>query len=399
MPATGGYAAGLPVDGTQWSYGIETEWGILPVTQFRELRSTSSGMRGSKTRQRPNEIRRGRDSTAAITTQETAGGPLAFALSYGTYDDLLASVLGNDWSPTLTIAGVAGDISAVAAGNRITSTTVGKFTDVRVGQWIRTLGFTLSGGRNNALLYVASKPDNLTLAVTGAVLVDETPAGAVAQIRGSQVTNGVMFQSLHMQHQVGPNIYFRYPGTYPSAFTLTGGIGQFLNGSFTLASRQELDFATNASTGPIIPAPSGRVHDSVGAFRGIFLDGQPFPADVSSFTVNISNEGAAPQYAMGSSAAVGMLPGTHLGGAQIETYFGDLVLYRRFLSEALGSIAFATADADDNIYVIGLPASTVMNPDRTVSGPGTAIMSRFELEAGPHPTLGSTVTIDRLPAV
>lgn len=397
MPATGGYAAGLPVDGTQWSYGIETEWGILPVTQFRELRSTSSGMRGSKTRQRPNEIRRGRDSTAAITTQETAGGPLAFALSYGTYDDLLASVLGNDWSPTLTIAGVAGDISAIAAGNRITSTTVGKFTDVRVGQWIRTLGFSTPG--NNALLYVAAKPDNLTLSVTGAVLANETPAGAAAQIRGSQVANGAMFQSLSLQHQVGPSLYFRYPGTYPSAFTLTGGVGQFLSGSFTLASKREISATENASTGPIVPAPAGRVHDSVGAFRGIYLDGVKFPADVSSFTINISNEGAAPQYAMGDSAAVGMLPGTHLGSGQIETYFSDLALYQRFLSEALGSVAFATGDPDGNTYVITLPAATIMNPDRTVSGPGTAIMSRFELEGGPHPTLGSTVTIDRLPAV
>ena len=397
MPATAGYAAGLPVDGTQWSYAIETNWGELPVAQFRELRSTSSGMRGSKTRQRPNEIRRGRDSTAAITTQETAGGPLAFALSYGTYDDLLASVLGGDWSPTLTLAGVAGDISAVAAGNQITSTTVGKFTDVRVGQWIRTLGFSTPG--NNALLYVQQKQDNQTLNVTGATLASETPAGTAAQIRGSQVANGAMFQSVFMQHLLGPGLYFLYPGTYPSAFTLTGGVGQFLNGSFTLASKRELSATGSASTGPIIPAPSGRVHDSVGAFKGIYLDGNPFPAFVSSFTINLSNEGAAPQYAMGDSAAVGMLPGTHLGGGQIETYFSDLVLYQRFLSEALGSIAFATADPDGNTYIITLPAATVMNPDRTISGPATAIMARFDLEGGPHPTLGSTVTIDRLPAV
>jgi len=398
MPATTGFQAGVEANATQYSYGVEAIWGTAPATTFQAIRSTSESLSGSKRRDRPSEINTSREASAAVTTQEQAGGSISFALSYGTYDDCLSVLLGSDWQAAQAIAGIAGDITItnVSATRATLSSSLGtKYANIALGQWIRTLGFT--NAANNDIWYVSTKASNSNLTIdkitTGAP-VTETPAGTAAQVRAQVIQNGAQFKSLFVQQKLASNLWLRYPGTYISRGTLSGGVGQFLSGTFELLAQQELNATTDASTGGITAAPTGRVHDPVGAFAGVFLNQAALGSVVDSFSITVENSGAALEFGMGSAAAQGMLAGTLMVSGSLKIYFRDFTLYTRAKNETAGNLAIVTKDAAGAAYVITLPNSLLINPKVEAGGPGQAVMATFDIEGSPGPF----IQIDKLPA-
>lgn len=400
MPATTGYQAGIETNVTQMSYGVETVWGTLPAVAFQALRITSESLSGTKTRQRPAEINATREATAGVTTQETAAGDINFALSYATYDDFLSVALGNDWQTPQVIAGIAGDITLTnisASSATLSSTLASKYTTITVGQWIRLLGFT--NATNNGFFRVTAKASNqsLTVATPGGATVTETPAGTAAQVRASTIANGTQFKSLYIQNKFASNLWLRYPGCFVSYMTLSGGVGQFLNGRATVLSQSETSSTTDASTGAVTAAPSGRVHDPVGGFYGVLLNNALIAATVDSFAVNITNTGAAAQYGMGSASSAGVMMGTMEVTGTMRCYFKDFTLYTLFKNETLSSLSFITRDPAGQAYAITIPQAVILNPKIDAGGPGQAVMSSFDIEGNPQ-AAGGSIIIDRLAA-
>jgi hypothetical protein len=400
MPATTGYQAGIATNDTSISYGVETVWGTLPAVQFQALRITSETLSGTKTRQRPTEINSTRESTASVTTQEAAGGDINFALSYGTYDDFLSVVLGNDWQTLQSIAGIAGDITLTnltASSATLSSTLSTKYANISVGQWIRLLGFT--NATNNGFFRVTAKASNqsLTVATPGGATVTETPTGTLAQVRASTIMNGIQFKSLYLQNKFSSSMFLRYPGCFVTVTSLTGGVGQFLSGRVSVLAQQELKATIDASTGAVLAAPSGRIHDPVGGFYGVLWNNALVAATVDSFTVTMTNTGAASQYGMGSASAAGMLPGTMEVTGTVRMYFKDFTYYDIFKAETLGSLSFITRDPAGQAYAITVASATLMNPKIDAGGPGQSVMASFDVEGNPQ-SGGGTIILDRLAA-
>ena len=387
--ATTGYQAGLEANDVQLSYGLEAVWGEAPATAFQAIRYTGEGFAGSKTRQRPNEINESGQASAAVTTEEKADASVNFALSYGTYDDLLAGMLNGDWSSNLNITGT--DIAATETG--LTSATANKFQNVRIGQWVKLAGFATA--ENNGFRRVTAKAGNdVTLA--GGMTVEA--AGAAVTIKGSVLTNGTTFQSFFFQKRFSPNMYLTYPGTYLTGGTLNAGRGQFMQGDFKGAAQSEQKAVSNSSTGAVLAAPTGRVHDTVAGFQALQLNDAIVPAVVDSFSVSITKEGASAQFGLGAAAAQGMTRGTFTLSGSMRTYFKNFTLYDLFRSEALGVLSYRTLDAAGNAYILTIPAAAIMNPKIVAGGPGQPVMAEFQLEGNPSPTLGYTFQIDRLAA-
>lgn len=394
MPATAAYAAGLEANNAQISYAPEATWGQAPATTFQAIRFTGETLTGTKTRTRPQEINGTREAAAAVTTQESAGGQINFALSYGTYDDLLASALGADWQAFQVIAGVAADVAFTGPSKILISTTAGKYANINVGQFVRQLGFT--NPANNGIFKVIQKvsPQQIQLS-SAANCVTETPTGTLAQLRASAITNGILFKSLYLQERFASAVWLAYPGAYVTAFTLTGGIGQYLSGSFTVAAKSQSKAVADASTGGILAAPSGRVHDPVGNFVGTWWNGVPIAAVVESFTVTGTNDGAAADYGLGSPLAAGMRGGTMLVSGKLKLYFKDFVYYDLFKAETAGALDIITSDAAGNTYVIGITNANLMNPLIQAGGVNQPVMAEFDIEGNPA-TGGGTIRIDRL---
>lgn len=94
---TAGYAAGAATNDTVVSYALEPTFGVAPAATYQFLRLTGESFRPRKTRARPDEINPRAEVSQAVTTQEACSGTLSGALSTGTYDGLLAGVMGNDF--------------------------------------------------------------------------------------------------------------------------------------------------------------------------------------------------------------------------------------------------------------------------------------------------------------
>lgn len=397
MPATTGYQAGYETSGTQLSYGVESVWGTKPATTFQAIRYTGESLSGSKNRDRPNEINATREVSAAVTTKEGAGGAINFALSYGTYDDFLSVLLGNDWGAAVVIAGIAADVTItnVSATQATLSSTLGtKYSNIVQGQWIRLLGFTNAG--NNNIMKVAVKVSNssLTLTTPFAASVTETPAAALAQVRGGTLANGVQFKSLFIQQKFAPTVWLNYAGAFIASGTLSGGVGQFLSGTFNTLAASEVSAVLDQSTGGILPAPTGRVHDPAGSFVGVLWADALVAAKVDSFSLQISNDGAALEYALGAAAGVGVMAGTLSVSGSLKLFFRDFVQYALYKAETSGNLSIVTKDPSGNAYVITLPSAFLMNPKIEAGGPGQAVYAAFDIEGSP----GGMVQIDRLPS-
>lgn len=405
MPATSGYNAGIQVNDTQLSYGVETTWAggatnTPPAVAFKAIRYMSETLSGSKTRTRPQEISNTWESQTAVTTQEQAAGAINAALSFNTFDDWFASGLNGLWGAAVNISGTSGNLqmSATTAGvSTLTASTGTPFNTGMIGTYVRTLGFTSSGGQNNQVFYVQNATTSaLTLvSLGGLTTVSETPPGSAAQVRGGNLINSNQFTSLFVQQKLASNLFFRYPGLDVSGFTISGQVGQMLTVNFDCIAQQELTATTDASTGAVTAAPSGTVANPVGNFQGIYLNNAALGSVCDQFSLQVKSNGAAAQYGLGSSAAAGVLPGTLEVSGSFRILFKDFTLYQNFKSETAGRITIVAGDGAGNKYAFQLPNATIVNPQVSAGGVGQAVLATFNIEGNPQAG-GGTLSIDRM---
>lgn len=395
MAATTGFEAGIQANDVLMSYGIESTWGTAPDSAFQAIRFTSEDLSGTKTRARPQEINTTQEVSAAVTTQETASGQVAFALSYGTYDGFISVLMRNDWQATQSIAGIAGDITITSGTKVLSSTLASKFTAISQGQWIKLSGFTNAG--NNGYWFVETKTDDKTLVLSGTgTITTETPAGTVANVQASTLLNGTQFKSLFIQKKLSASLYLTYPGSFVSQGTISGAVGQFLNGSFQILAKSETSATSGSDNGTVTAAPTGTVNNPVGNFVGVLLD-EASIGSVDQFTVQIAANGAAQDFAMGSASAAGIRPGQIMVSGSFRTYFADFTLYTKFTNETAGRLAFISEDGAGNAYVITVPSATLMNPKIVAGGVNQPVYAQFNIEGNPMST-GGSIRFDRLAA-
>ncbi|WP_419900776.1 phage tail tube protein [Roseomonas sp. USHLN139] len=398
MPSVTGGQAAVETSDVLLSFGEETAWGTKPNTAFQALRITGESLTGQKQRGRASEITKVKQRAKGFTNQESAGGGINLALSFGTFDSLFAAVMGNDWSTPLAINGASADISTVAAGNKLTSTTANKFSAIVVGQWIRLLGFTANGGANNGFARVIAKTSNQDITLAGKTVTDETPTGTNAKIRGSMLVNDNQTQSRFLQKQLGTAGFLHYPGSIISGASLTGGVGNAFTGSFQAICQDEVRSAVNGSTGAVLDAPTGGFHDPVGNFGGVWLDDAPLQANVQSTSVNMTREGAEMDYAMGSPKAVGARWGMFGVDGDATLFFKDFDLWTRAKAETQGRFAFLTRDDAGNGYIFEHLGAILLNPQVVAGGPGQAVAVQYTIEGNPSgDAVNRTFAIHRLP--
>ncbi|MBC9178568.1 phage tail tube protein [Pseudoroseomonas ludipueritiae] len=378
------------------SYGVETNWGQKPAGNLKMLRITGESLTGQKQRNRPSEITRVRQVAKSVTQQKSAQGGFNFALSFDTFNDIFAALLGSTWTAPLAIDGVGGDITAVAAGNKLTSTTANKFQAVQVGQWIRLMGFSANGGANNGFARVSAKTSATDITLAGKVLVNETPTGTAAKIRGSMLRNDNEMQSIYFQKQTGTVGGLIYPGALITGASLQGGVGNNFTGSFNVLAKDQVQSDTMANA---TDAPTGGFHDAVANFGGCWLDDTPMNAALQNVSLELSREGAAMDYAMGSAGAAGGRWGQLQSGGQLAFLFKDYDLYKgRFDTEQQGRLAWATADDAGNAYIVEQLGATLMNPQIQAGGPNQAVVASYTVEGNPsQDAINRTIAIHRLP--
>lgn len=390
------FNAGIDTSDIDLSYAEEVSWGVLPAVAFTALRVLSESLSETKERTRPAEIRNTGDMAHGITTQVSAGGDVAFGVSYNTYHDLLEGMVNGSWTTPLAINGVAADISLATAGT-ITSSTVGKFTSIVVGQWIQFSGSAVAA--NNTYYRVTAKAGD-TLTVSPAPAANDTPTGTNAAIRGTMLRNGVDIHTYWMQKRLAAALFLNYAGAYVTGGNLSAELGGFFEGSMTVLAKSEEKGTVNSSTGAVTAAPTGQVISTVNGIQSLIV-GDAVSEVITSITIDITKEGARGQYGLGSPDAQGMGRGSLMVNGGLEVYFSSFDLYDRYVSEADTLVSFRALDSDGAGYIITLPAVVLLNPQIVAGGPDTDLTAQFEMEANPASDGvydGTTIQIDSFPA-
>jgi Phage tail tube protein len=207
------------------------------------------------------------------------------------------------------------------------------------------------------------------------------------------LNNGAAFESLYLQKQLASNLWLRYPGAFVTSASIGAAQGGFVTVSFNILAQNEVNQTTDAGTGAQTAAPTGKIVNTVSMTSAISLGGAGL-TKVESFSLDISNEGAAQQFAMGSTAAAGMLPGVFTVNGRLRVFFSDFTLYTRYTAETEGAFTFTFTDANTS-YVFLLHNCVVMNPSIVAGGPGQSVMADFTIEGRKDPVTGKTLRITR----
>jgi hypothetical protein len=205
--------------------------------------------------------------------------------------------------------------------------------------------------------------------------------------------NGTVFQSLYLQKQLGTGLFLRYPGAFVTGASIAAAVGGFVTCNFNVAAQTEAKSTAEASTGAAIGAPTGKVINTVSMTSLIQVGGVSAGA-VESMSLDITNDGANPQFAIGSYLAAGMLPGVFTCSGKLRIYFKDFVLYDRFIAETEGPFSFKLTDGGTS-YLFELLNSVIMNPRIVLGGPGQAVMCECDIEGRKDPVTGRMLRLTR----
>lgn len=409
-----GFNAGLDSSDVIVRYGEEVVWDTVPAIAFQEIRLTGESFSEQKTRTRPEEIKADGFVSHALTTQVQASGGLNFALSYGTYDDLMAGLLNGTWTADLTINSVAttGIITAYdGATTALPNLTGAGFTfgddqgdAVVAGSWIRASGFGDATDGIYRVTAVDTTNNEVQVSQTagnGGNIVDQSASsGAEVFIQGSTLRNGVAFRSFYVEKQLAAALFLFYSGSYISDGNLNAQVGGFLEGTFNFLSASETSGTSSASTGGPVAAPTGRVIDTVAGFSQLEQNDTAIAAVVQGINWTVTKNNARAQYGLGAAEAQGMARGTIDVSGTMSVYFTDFTLYALYKAETDQIISFAALDNLGEGYIFTLPGVTLMNPTIVAGGPDTDIVSEFQLEGneGTGDYAGVIFQIDKIPA-
>jgi len=414
------FNAGLDSSDVIVRYGEEVIWDTVPAIAFQEVRLTGESFSEQKTRTRPEEIKADGFVSHALTTQVQATGGLNFALSFGTYDDLLGGLLNSDFAGPLTIQStVTTGVITVhelgttpltnLGGSGFACNEAGIFDNVIAGSWVRVSGYATNPTNNGLFRVTAVDGPNIEIQVSetagagGANLIDaEVSTGSEVNIQGDNLRNNVNFRSYFFEKQLSANLFLVYSGSYISDGNLTAQVGGFLEGTFNFLCASEDLGATGGTatsgTGPAVAAPAGRVIDTVAGFSQLEQNDVAISAVVQGISWTVTKNNARAQYGLGAANAQGMARGTIDVSGTMSVYFTDFTLYNLYKAETDQIISFAALDDTGDGYIFTLPGATLMNPTIVAGGPDTDIVSDFELEGneGTGDFVGVIMQIDKV---
>lgn len=380
----------------------ETVWGTTPATPaLQEMRYTGESLENSISTEKSKEIRSDRMLSDLQVVDSSPSGSFDFEMSASTFDLLIESALMGSWSAQLAIAGVAGDISTTTATGaaNLSSTTAGKFTNVKLGQYVRLSGFTSAV---NGFYQVIDKIDNQSLELFPVPGAAETPAGTAAKVDGSMLRNGVTEQSYTLIKEFNDTTVqtFRiFRGMRVTGMSLNMSTGSLLTGSFNFIGKSQEDTETAIVGATRVPTTSTEVMNCVSNIKNITQDGGAVGSDgsIMSLTLELDNQHRE-QKGIGVLGNVGVSAGTLSVTANASQYFEDLDQSTKFKNSTAFAFSYRLQDNAGNSYIITLPRSKYETFAASASGENSDIMAETSFAATRDPVTNCMIQIDRFSA-
>jgi len=379
----------------QMRYVEEDTWGTTPATRdLQELRIVSESLKHTIENVTSNEIRDDRQTTDLIQTGSSAGGDVAFELSYDSYNDFLEGALWSDWSADLAIS--ATTIAAAATG--FTDSGAG-FGSVVAGEWIKVAGFTGSSGENEGYYLV-------TAAAAGTLTTSPVPpsieaVGATVTVKGSYIRNGTTEHSYSIERkmsELSPLVHFPYSGMVVNTFNVEATSKAVLTGAFGLVGEEGSVSADAMSSGAITAAETTTPFNANANVANVLEN------DTAVSSCLVKGIGFSLNNNVRGLDAMGTTGNCDIGVGQIDltgtftAYFKNKDLYQKYLDGTESATSFRLTDADGNVYIFTFHRIKFSDDAPAASGSNTDTIDNLTWTALRHTTYDCMIQIDKFAA-
>nr|WP_238331289.1 MULTISPECIES: phage tail tube protein [Acetobacter] len=387
--ATAGLAAGAQTNDTRVDFALEATYGTPPTGNYQALRITGETLSRSQTTARPEEINSVKEVSQSVVTQVQASGTISGALSSGTFDALLAGVLGADIIPMTTQT--SGTTFFTITGSTLTISGTG--TSAWMATFVANAGTIVinspSNNLNNAIFAFSSKNNT---AGTFSLIAGPSVTGTVKSANGDTISvggclNGNLDKTFTFRKKLLGQ-FLLYPGSLVTQMQIQFQQAQFDTVSVDITSADEVLSATDVSTA-VLPAPSGKVHNSVNDFLGCTINGNKPAGCVTQFTCTLARNGAANDYGMGHASACGVRTGQFMASGSIEFYFRSWDEYNDALNGTQGEIIVQTVDDSGNGYAFIFLNAALRNAKVTTTQTNQTVKVSFDIEGNPTASGGT----------
>ncbi|KDE20252.1 hypothetical protein AZ09_08055 [Acetobacter aceti 1023] len=398
---TTGYAAGEQTNTSPVDYAQEITYNTPPAGTYQRLRITGESVAAQDSTTALDEINDLPETAETILTARSTSGSINGMLSYGTYDDFFAGILGADWTEAFlqtqgTGAGVyvlpnhpnQVNISFVNPDTLVGNIVTGSFVYLdgfnnpeNNGYFLVTGVYPPTGNRTGINLWIAN-PQGINETATGKVtakVVDLTN-GALdktytlrKKLAGQwQVFSGLMVNQIQIQLQKGqtPTVQIDFIGSDMSITSV------------------DVSSAVNAvTTSPLMDVVSG--------FLGCSIFGAKPAGCIQSATITLARDGAAQDTGMGHVGACGVQFGAFKASMDIEYFFKDYTEFLAWQAGQTGVVWVGIQGSDGYGYQFAILNGQIFNPKNPTSGKNSTIVTTISVTGNPLPG-GGTFGITRL---
>lgn len=404
--ATAGLAAGAQTNDTVVDFALEATYATPPSGNYQALRITGETLALQQTTARPSELNAQKQVSQSVITQVSASGTISGALSSGTFDDLIAGVMGADWtaSPgkiTVNSKATPAVFATISLQNKyhqgrdcILCADVSMFPPTGVVHVVDQ-----ASGLDFIAPYINANVSGMSLEFPAGTLPapDATHLSDGATITVADIQNGSLDKTFTIRKKLLSG-FLLYPGSLITQIQFQLQQAQFGTVSVDVTSANVQQNDNDVATA-VLPAPSGKVHNSVNNFLGALINGQPPQGCVTQFTCTLARDGSKNEYGMGHADACGVQNGQFIASGSIEFYFRSWDEYKASIAGTQGPIIVKTVDDSGNGYAFVFTNAALRNPKVNSSQANATVTASFDIEGNPAAGGASTFAIFRLSGV
>lgn len=404
--ATAGLAAGAQTNDTRMDFALEPTYATPPSGNYQALRITGETFGRTQTTARPEEINSAKQVSQSVVTQVSASGTISGALSSGTFDDLIAGVMGNDWVNVNLVS--TGDASGTSTFMYQPDDNIGGnagcWDIVLTNNSIDALGIPPVGllvlndtniNANNVCIPYRVKGSAILVPIGS---IPNVSKDTVAKSGASLTFSGIANSSLDKTFTIRKKLldgFLLYSGSLVTQIQFQLQQAQFGTVSVDVTSANETQTTTdNASA--VLAAPSGDVHNSVNNFLGATVFGKAPQGCLTQFTCTLARDGSANDYGMGHADACGVRTGQFTASGSLEFYFRSWDEYNACIAGTQGPIIVKTVDDSGNGYAFMFTNAALRNGKVNSSQTNQTVKASFDIEGNPSADGGPTFFIARL---
>jgi len=406
-------------DRVRLAYVVEQVPGTTPTTPALQIvRLTGESLDVTRENIVSSELRADRNVMDLIQVGGGAGGGVEFELSYGTYDDWLASALQSSWS-----GGSAEDPDKIVASTDMINgaytvadnpATPARLTVTRtvVGEADTPGKITITGvGVDDSIISDEITPGATGVTVTGTKIFKEVTfvvgSGWTSDGTADQITVGVAAMPTVLKNgstpksftlertllDLTPNAYFRFKGMQANRFSLTCTTKEIVKGSFDFLGMSGEAAEEAVAGASYLSASTTEVMDAASDFAGFSVAGLS-GVHVSNLSLDATNNLRAPT-AAGSVDALGIGAGRFELSGSIEAYFEDIELYEAFLDGDATALAFTLGSTAGEKYTFTIPNIKFETGTVQAQGNDSDIMASMTYRGLYDSVNGCTLMIER----